>query len=180
MRWRRPELHRWERWKDGSFEVVPVPGGVIVDFRIAEVEATFVSTLRGKSRLIFDAGYRWIYFTPLTEKHSVILALDDTGTPLQLYVDITQGNRVDPDGLPAIDDVFLDVLAWIEPGPDGPPGDLEVIDQDELDAALAAGGMTPEQHAAAWAEARKVVELLKAGAFPALATIRDYLRRASP
>ncbi|MFC3860685.1 DUF402 domain-containing protein [Deinococcus antarcticus] len=182
MRWRRHELQRWGRWKDGSFQVLPVPDGVIVDFRISEVHAPFVSTVRGEERTVFDAGFRWVYFTPLAQRHSVILALDAANVPLQVYVDITQGNRLDPDGFPAIDDVFLDVLAWVAPAADGQwrLGEPEVIDQHELEAALAAGDLSPTQHAAAWAEARRVVDMLSTGRFPALEGIRSYLRSASP
>ena len=100
-----------------------------------------MSVLHGQERKIFGAGFRWVYFTPLAEKHSVTVALDNGNVPLQAYVDITQGNRLDPDGFPAIDDVFLDVLAWVTVQPDGTwlLGTPEVIDVDELDAALTAG-----------------------------------------
>ncbi|WP_135227710.1 DUF402 domain-containing protein [Deinococcus fonticola] len=177
MRWRRHELQRWERWKDGSFQVLQVPDGVIVDFRISEVHAPFVSTVRGEGRTIFDVGFRWVYFTPLAQQHSVILVLDAANVPLQVYVDITQGNRLDPDGVPAIDDVFLDVLAWVELTSDGKwrLGEPEIVDQHELDEALAAGLLSPNQHAAAWAEARRVVDMLSTGRFPALEIIRSYL-----
>lgn len=69
-----------------------------MDYRISEVHAPFVSVLRGQKRKIFGAGFRWVYFTPLAEKHSVTVALDNGNVPLQAYVDITQGNRLEPGG----------------------------------------------------------------------------------
>lgn len=59
-----------------------------------------MSVLHDQERKIFGAGFRWVYFTPLAEKHPVTVALDDGNVPLQAYVDITLGigNRLEPGG----------------------------------------------------------------------------------
>lgn len=177
MKRKRRELHLWPHWKDGAFQTVHVPEGVIADYRVLEVHEPFHSTLRGFQRKIFDVGYRWVYFTPLLEKHSVILALDETNRPLQVYVDITQGNSLNTDGFPVIDDVYLDVLAWIEVEPDGDwhIAEPEIIDADELDDALLGGAVSQDQYAAAWAEAQQVKTQLREQNFAALQVVQQYM-----
>lgn len=177
MKKKRRELHLWHHWKDGSFQIVHVPAGVIVDYHVKEAHAPFSSTLHGQQRVVFDSGYRWVYFTPHGQNHSLIVAFDADGVPQQLYVDICDGHGLDMDGQPFIHDIYLDVLAWISVRADGSwqLDTPEIIDMEELEEALQVGEVTPEQYEMAWAEARQLEKDLQQNTFAPLNIIRAYV-----
>lgn len=66
------------------------------------------------------------------------------------YVDVIDRVEAEPDGVLAFIDLYLDVIFT-------PQGDLHVDDREELDAALAAGDVTPEQHRMAIAEGESIL-----------------------
>ena len=105
------------------------------------------------------------------------MQLDDKGQFQQLYVDVGETTGID-DGLPWIDDLYLDVVGVVELAPDGrwEVMETEVLDEDELDEALNENRITPQQHALAWAEARAVLAALDSQTFKPLDVLRRYLQ----
>lgn len=67
------------------------------------------------------------------------------------YADVIDRIEYDPDGVAAFVDQYLDVIFT-------PQGDVHIDDRDELDAALASGELTQEQHARALAEGERIVQ----------------------
>ena len=57
---------------------------------------------------------------------------------------------------------------------------MELLDRDELEAALAAGAITRDQRDAAWREAERVLTEIRLGAFPPFLRTAEYLARSDP
>lgn len=162
----------------GEQTTLSLPGGLIVDYRAGEVTVPKWVTVAGQARCILDSGYRWVHYAPSGAAHALTVQIDAAGRVQQLYVDVGEGGGVNADGLPWFDDLYLDVVDLVEVQPDGrwQVTATEIIDQDELDAALSAGQVTPGQHAFAWAEIRRVLAALHAQTFAPLGVVRRYLQ----
>lgn len=111
---------------------------------------------------IVDAGYSWVqHFSsrPGDRYFALTTMFDAVGEVVEWYFDVVRRHGVDGRGIPWYDDLYLDVVATRD-------GKVEVMDADELDEALRAERVTPEEHALAWREARRLLGLLAAGAMP--------------
>lgn len=100
-----------------------------------------------------DNGFAWMTHFPRGAHHTVTTMYDDAGAVLQWYIDICRAHGVDETGMPWFDDLYLDIIVY-------PDGGVVVLDEDELDAALAAGAVTEAEHALAWREARHLLAAL--------------------
>ncbi|MBB6097266.1 hypothetical protein HNR42_000680 [Deinobacterium chartae] len=158
----------WTRVPRRRFEVHAVPGGLLTCLEVLEVRAPLTVPCCGEPRVVADAGYRWVQFFPEGARHALTTMWTPRFEVAQWYVDVTDGWGVDPGGVPWHDDLYLDVIAT-------PQGCLEVIDADDLEAALQAGAVTPGQYRAAWQEARAVEAALRAGTFAPVAASRAHL-----
>lgn len=111
---------------------------------------------------IVDNGYSWLQQFPTGTRYTVTSSFDEHGRIVQWYVDICLEHGIDKMGIPWWDDLFLDVIIL-------PNGDCQIVDGDELDAALQSGAIDEAQHRLAWAEATKVTRLIEQNNFPLLA-----------
>ncbi|WP_161883690.1 DUF402 domain-containing protein [Deinococcus alpinitundrae] len=168
----------WSRAVSGEQTTLSLPGGLLVDYRAGEVTTPKWVTVAGQARCILASGYRWVHYAPSGATHALTVQLDAAGRIQQLYVDVGEASGVGVDGLPWMDDLYLDVVGLVEVQQDGHwrVTDTEVIDQEELDEALRAGQVTPGQHAFAWAEIRHVLAALHAQTFAPLEVVRRYLQ----
>ncbi|MFC5849993.1 DUF402 domain-containing protein [Deinococcus petrolearius] len=177
MKHKRASRRGWHRVAREDETVLALPHGRIVDYVAHEVTAPLAVPFRGRDLRILDDGYRWVHYSPTGHHHALTVHLDPSGVPVQLYVDVGDGVGVDPDGVPYIDDLYLDVLAVCEvrPGGEWHVTDTEIVDVADLDAALAEGRVSAPQHALAWQEARAAEAALRAGTFGPLDVVRGYL-----
>lgn len=179
MKHKRYNFLGWHRLQEGTGEqtVLSLPGGVICDFQAAQVLKPLYVPCCSEMRMILDTGFRWVNFAPAGKNHALMVQLDAGGVPQQLYVDICDGHGTDPDGIPYVNDLYLDVIALCEVRPDGSwhVTETDIIDQDELDEALADGKITQAQYDLAWTEAKAVQAALQADAFAPTEVIRQYL-----
>jgi predicted RNA-binding protein associated with RNAse of E/G family len=76
--------------------------------------------------------------------------VDAKGEVVQWYVDVCREHGLGPDGVPWWDDLYLDVVVR-------PTGEVLLLDEDELELALAAGYVTPAEYDLAWREARRLL-----------------------
>lgn len=81
---------------------------------------------------------------------------DSAGKLVQVYFDVVWDHGLDERGVPWYDDLYLDVVAL-------PSGEVELLDQDELEEALGAGAVTEEQYRIAVDEARAVLTDIRPG-----------------
>lgn len=177
MKHKRAGRKGWARVLSDSEQIIPVAGGIIVDYRAGEVVRPLDVPFRGRTIRILDTGYRWIHYAPAATHHALTVQLDAQDVPQQIYVDICEEHGTDPDGIPCITDLYLDVIALCDVLPDGRwhVTETEIIDQDELDEALQAKTITRAQYDLAWAEAKRVENALHRQAFAPLRSIWAYL-----
>lgn len=88
---------------------------------------------------IVERGYRWVQIAREGAPVWLTAMFDERGQFLQMYFDVTAGNRFDTPDDPCFRDMYLDVVVT-------PEGRMLVLDQDELDEALHKGDITPEEH----------------------------------
>lgn len=88
---------------------------------------------------IVNEGDTWLQIAFQDSFYWVTAMFDRNNDLLQIYFDITNGNRLEPQDNPTFDDLYLDIVME-------PDGTLHVLDRDELDGALMAGEITPELH----------------------------------
>lgn len=178
MKRKRYDRRDWARVQSGTQTLTSLPGGVMVDYRAGEVVRPLDVPFQDRTLRILDTGYRWLHYVEPGQHHALMVQLSDRDQPLQLYVDICDSQGLDPDGIPFIHDLYLDVIALCEVLPDGcwHVTATEIIDMDELDEALAVGKITQAQHDLAWAEARAVQQALETNTFPATQMVQEYLR----
>ena len=153
----------WRRIAKRQFSVLQLDNdefsGTVTLLQILAVHEPLWMPLGGQAICIADAGYGWLQHFPTSANHTVTTMFDASGQVVQWYIDICKAHGSDERGIPWYDDLYLDIML-------APGGVPELLDADELDAALAAGSITPDDWALAWREARQVLALLEHGPLP--------------
>ena len=95
----------------------------------------------GEPLTIADTGCSWLELAPRQAPVFVTAQFDARGQLFQIYFDVTSaaGNCFDDPLDPCFYDAYLDVI-W------DPRRGLKVLDRQELNAALAAGRLSPQEH----------------------------------
>ncbi len=178
------DLSGWARAESFEQTVCQHAGYVVVDYRAGRVRLPYDVSCFGQTYRVLDSGYRWLRIHPHgagegVMGHALTIQLDAQGTPVQLYIDIHGGEGLSASGLPWHDDLYLDVLALVDPRT-WRVTDTELIDQDELQQALDAGRVSARQFRDSHAEAGAVMDDLLAGTFAPLLFARALLTSAAP
>ena len=118
---------------------------------------------------IVEKGYRWVQIAREGAFVWLTAMFDEHGQFLQMYFDVTAGNRFDTPDDPCFRDMYLDVVVT-------PTGEMMVLDQDELDEALAQGEITSEEHDHAELVCRSLCKWLEAHRLEVLARCERVLR----
>ena len=166
--WPRVTRSRYQAWRLER----PEFSGFVSVYWIDQVREPLRVPFLGHPTTIADAGHLWLQLLPDATPHTLTAMVDERGEIVQWYVDICHGHGQDPDGSLWYDDMYLDVVLL-------PTGELEIIDGEELDAALEQGQVTAEEYAAAWHEAVRVRAAIEAGDYPLLAVARAVLAQIS-
>lgn len=88
--------------------------------------------------LIADEGFGWLQIALKDQFFWITAMYDRQDQRIDLYFDITGGNRFDDPDNPWFADMYLDIVSI---------GDvLEILDRDELDEALETGDITQEEY----------------------------------
>lgn len=113
--------------------------GCVSLIMIDEVIEPLTVHYSGRKVIIADAGYSW-FQAAIPEAHWWLTAMFDADDRfIQIYFDITNGNRFDPPENPTFEDMYLDIVVSAD-------GTVEIVDQEELDEALQSGAITAAQH----------------------------------
>ncbi len=121
--------------------------------QIEKVSAPAVGTFRGEPVVIADDGYSWLQIAVEGQHWWLTAMLAPNGALTQYYFDITLENHLLGSRDSWFWDLYLDVVLM-------PDGRLDLLDEDELDEALASGDITAEQHALAHDCAGKLMKEL--------------------
>ena len=88
---------------------------------------------------LVDDGYMLIEITPKNSNFNVRVFFDEERNILQRYIDISKSTGFDSnENSPFYDDLFLDIII-------GKTGETRVLDEDELEEALADGFITKDE-----------------------------------
>ena len=128
--------------------------GVVGMLRFGRVREPLKVAVGGRLVQIVGSGYYWLQIAPEGEHWWLTAMFDPSMRVLEYYFDVTLENTLDG-AESSFRDLFLDVVG----AADGSP---YLLDEEELDAALAEGVITPEEHALSHETAAKLLD-----AFPA-------------
>jgi uncharacterized protein len=152
----------WRRVTERRFAVQRVDSdlftGYLTLFWIDRVREPLWVPFRNQMICVADTGHCWLQLLPDRQRHVLTAMYDADGRLVQWYVDLVRAHGVDERGIPWYDDLYLDVIAL-------PNGEVEIIDGDELEAALAAGLVTPEEYRLTWREATHLRDAIETGEF---------------
>lgn len=105
---------------------------------IREVTGPLVVHDAGEDVLIAEKDYAWVQIALEGLPFWLTAMYNAQGRLIQIYFDITAGNRFDDPENPTFVDMYLDVVV-------NSRNELHVLDRDELDGALAEGDITKEE-----------------------------------
>lgn len=125
-----------------------------------KVSEPLVVTYGEDNICIVEDGYKWLFQFPNNKHYAVTTMFNEKGKVVQRYIDICMENGVE-NGVPFNDDLFLDIVVL-------PSGRVIVLDEDELEEALANGEVTQELYDLAWDEATRLLELINKKEFSLL------------
>ncbi|MDE3229108.1 MAG: DUF402 domain-containing protein [Chloroflexota bacterium] len=140
----------------------PTFRGVATLYTMLRVREPLYKPVCGVPTLIVADGFRWLQLysaDPTAQTYTVTATFDPENILAQWYIDICAGHGLNQAGRPWHDDLYLDLVA------DG-RGALEIIDSDDLAAALAAGDIGPAEADLAWREARRLAPLARDARLP--------------
>jgi predicted RNA-binding protein associated with RNAse of E/G family len=134
--------------KDGFFE------GYLT-FLLLDKVAEPLTVKYGRHEIcIVDHGYSWLMFFPKNQLYSLTVMINHKYEILQWYFDMIQSMELSPEGIPLINDMYLDLVYL-------PNGKLVVKDINELHTALMDGSITREGYDLISQEGIKLQESIK-------------------
>ncbi|MBD3922135.1 DUF402 domain-containing protein [Paenibacillus sp. PR3] len=105
---------------------------------------------------IADDGFVWIMLIPEHQNYCVTVMVNAGDAVVQWYFDIIHSTALSPDGIPLINDLYLDYIHL-------PDGTTIVKDMKELAKALQDGIITEDLHDLALREGNKLLEEINSG-----------------
>ncbi len=115
---------------------------------------------------VCDNHYRWLTILPREDFYCITVMMNEAEQVQVCYIDMLEKQGVDEDGVPWIDDLYLDLVVY-------PEGAVVEDDRDELEEALAAGEISRQQYELAV----DTCEKLKCGLLKDTDKFRAYIQR---
>lgn len=110
--------------------------GNVCLLKINKVIEPWYVTDDGETDCILDNNYKWLEIYPKNEKYAITVMYNDKNQLIEWYFDIVKNIGVE-DGIPYIDDLYLDLVIK-------PDGRIIILDEDELEGALKIGDITKQ------------------------------------
>lgn len=139
MKKKRLSFDDWKGISRRKLTMAKVCGGDAALLEIEAVDKPLKWTVGGREYVFCDAGMKWLAYLPEDGAYAVTAVYDACGNLQMWYTDMIAGRGTDPDGVPYYMDLYLDLVIL-------PDGECIIDDREELDAALAGGEITPQQH----------------------------------
>lgn len=157
-----------ERGYSQSYVETETFRGYICLLKIIKVREPLYVTYHDENKFcIANDGYLWLQHISADEHYAVTTMFDDQGQIVQRYIDILYRNGVGEDGIPWVDDLFLDIVVL-------PSGEIIHKDLDELDEALRNGSIDHSLYNLAIEESTKLTSLIEDGSFTLLALAKEH------
>lgn len=135
----------WQRILEREQAFLPLESGNIKGYAgllvMKRVAAPLAVPVLGESLTIADDGFSWLQIAPAEENWWLTVMYNRDGEAVQYYFDVSLKNEIDGENS-WFTDLYLDVVLL-------PDGRLALLDEDELDAALAEGTIASSEHALA-------------------------------
>ena len=122
---------------------------------IRDITAPMTVSSAGEAVKIVEKDYSWLQIAQDRGRWWLTAMFDERNTLLQIYFDITDGNRFDTPDNPAFRDMYLDVVML-------PDGRIVPLDEDELTEALQRGEITQSEHDRALSDCAALCAFLRA------------------
>jgi predicted RNA-binding protein associated with RNAse of E/G family len=88
---------------------------------------------------IIDNGYIWMMHFPEGTDYSTTTTFDRRGKVIQWYFDIINSQGISSEGIPFIDDIYLDLVYL-------PNGRMSILDEDEFEEAFKNQEITKQEY----------------------------------
>jgi predicted RNA-binding protein associated with RNAse of E/G family len=174
MRTRRADRSEWERLLEARFQVAYLDTleftGHLTVLDLERLRAPLRVEIAGREICVADDGYVWLQHFPEGARYTLTTMVDRDGRLVQWYLDLCRGHGLNAAGIPCWDDLYLDVAV-------SPTFEAELRETAEIEAALVDGVISPEEHAVAWVEARRLIEAIEHHQLPLLELSREHLRQ---
>lgn len=128
--------------------------GYITLYIIEDLREALHQNIKGFTYCIADKGYSWLQHFPKGEHYTITSMFNHYGELIQCYIDICVRHGTTIEGIPWLDDMYLDIIVT-------PNGRYKILDADELDDALADGSITHEEYLHAWDVTNNLIEKIK-------------------
>jgi len=131
-----------------------VLSGNFTIFYIDKIGAPLIVEIAGKNICLAENGYIWTQYFPEKFNYALTAIFDMNLNIIELYFDISDGNKTNADGIPYFDDLYLDVVLLST-------GEVILLDEDELESALKEKQITKTQYKVAKKEAESLLAYIK-------------------
>lgn len=130
--------------------------GYISILYIDKVKEPFIVTLDNKKYCLADEGYIWVKYVPEESNYAVLGIYDKDENLIEWYFDVIKGTGITDEGKLYFDDLYLDIVVY-------PTGEIQLLDEDELEEALNDGIITKEEYDLAYKETKRLMKEIEEG-----------------
>ena len=149
----------WRRVKQKEQIILPCSCGNVQGkvslLKIREVSEPFSAVFNGERIMLAERNYSWLQLAMENDFAWFTVMFDDSDRFLQVYVDLTCGNRTDRDN-PVFEDLYLDYVLC--------EGQVKEMDADELAAAFENGTLSETVYVKAQEHGKILYSVLQANA----------------
>ncbi|MEF2967291.1 DUF402 domain-containing protein [Paenibacillus sp. M1] len=143
--------------------------GYVTSYTIHALKDPLWKTYGGHTFRVADKGYVWLQYYPKGAHYVVTAMFDEQGSIVEWYIDVCKTQGVTDQGVPWFDDLYLDIVVLKN-------GEVFLLDEDELDEALAKGLITVRDYDMATETANQILQAIREQKFPYFAMSLEHYR----
>jgi predicted RNA-binding protein associated with RNAse of E/G family len=143
----------WDFLDKYSFKYIHIDemfSGYVSLIKIQKIKYKITVDYEESEICLLDDGYKCIMFLPDSEKWCVSAVYNASDEIVEWYFDMTKENSMDELGNPFYDDLYLDIAV-------SPDFQVVILDEDELEEALASKVITKSEYDMAYNTCRKII-----------------------
>lgn len=163
----------WRRILKSNYACIPLDNrhfrGYVTMYHILDLREPLWKEYSGRKMCLADKGYMWMQHYPRGEHFVVTTMFDAQGRVVQWYIDICKTIGLTDQQVPWFDDLYLDIVKL-------PTGEVLLLDEDELEEALASGMITQKDSDLAKRTAHRLLKWIRSGNFPYFDLSKHHLK----